>query len=228
MKKTLLALAVTLLLSVTTACSGGEVEWSGTFYNYLKDDHALVLTFEHDGSGEGFYGAATEIMTDNGISKTEVSLNAEITKKNIAEDGRGYRYTLKGDTLTVQYVDDDENIGTDFSGTYKRGAPIEETFDLEVEDDIAPDSTDSSSTPIAIVPSDYYYKDGTVGDISLYFYDDGEVDVDYPDGTTETYDYELDGSKIILYEDEAEALILVIIDPYTLEYEDGGYQFIIP
>lgn len=228
MKKIIFALATTVLLLVAAACSGADAEWDGTFYNYLDDSHALVLTIEYDQAGQGFYGTATEIMTDNGITRIDVSLSAGLTKANVAEDGRGYRYTLNGDTLTVKYIDDDENIGTDFSGRYTRGVSIEEEFGLEAEDDDALYDDDFSSAPVAIVTSDYYYKNGTEGDISLYFYDDDKVDLTYPDAAIETYDYELDGRSVIFYYDGAEVLTLVIIDPYTLDFEAGGYQFIMP
>lgn len=227
MKKILLALMVALLLIVVTSCAGGEEEWNGTFYNYLEDDHVLAITFEREGSSEGIYGSTAEIMTDNGIAKVEVSVSAELTKKNTAEDNRGYRYVLKGDTLTVKYVDDDEVFGTDFSGTYTRSASIEETFDLDDDDEgDAMDFGNSASASNSIVLEDFYYRDGTYGDISLYFYDDGEVDIDYPDGTQESYDYTIEDGKITLYENGLEELTLTIIDPSTLAYEEGGYQFI--
>jgi hypothetical protein len=72
------------------------------------------------------------MLTFTGFSRSSVGVSAWIEKGNVAEDNRDHRYTPKGDTLTVKYVDDDEVFGTDFSDTY-RGASIEGTFDLEDE-----------------------------------------------------------------------------------------------
>ena len=135
MKKTILALLAVIVLISVSSCSGGAQDWNGTFYNYLDENHILVITFEQSDSDDYLIGSETELWTGNGISRSRVSIGAELTKKNMAESNRGYRYTLKGDTLTVKYVDDDEIFGTDFSGIYTRGASIEETFDVEEYDD---------------------------------------------------------------------------------------------
>lgn len=129
MQKLVLTLMVVIMLIAVPACSGRAQDWNGTFYNYLEEDHILVIAFEHYDSSDYLNGSEIEMWTGNGISQSSVSIGAELTKKNTADSNRGYRYTLKGDTLTVKYVDDDEVFGTDFSGTYVRGASIEETFD---------------------------------------------------------------------------------------------------
>ncbi|HWQ75798.1 MAG TPA: hypothetical protein VN441_10815 [Syntrophomonas sp.] len=137
MKKMVLALTIVFLLFSVAACSGGEQDWNGTFYHYLDDNHVLAFTLARDGASEDIYGSKMEITTDNGFSRSSVGVSAWLTSKNTAEDNSGYRYTLKGDTLTVKYVDDGEDSGADFSGAYTRGASVEETFDLDDGEDLS-------------------------------------------------------------------------------------------
>jgi hypothetical protein len=224
-KLILLALAAALLLVTLAACSGGEQDWNGTFYNYLDENHILAYTFERDGEGEYLDGREIEITTDNGFSRISVGMSAWIEKGNVAEDDdRGYRYTLKGDVLTVKYMDDDEVFGTDFSGTYTRGASIEETFDLADDNEGSGNSEDGGSSEdsgSSIAFDEFYYWDGDADDNSLYFFDDGTVDADTPDGQTYEYEYTIrDG--IVRIEVDGSEQTLTIIDEYTLETEGGG------
>lgn len=131
MKKRMLALTAALLFVAMTACSGGEQAWNGTFYHKLDDQHVLAFTFERDGTSEDIFGSRMEITTDSGFSRSAAGISIWLTNQNTAEDNSGYRYTLKDDTLTVKHTGNNEIFGIDFSGTYTRGASVEETFDLE-------------------------------------------------------------------------------------------------
>jgi hypothetical protein len=213
MKKILLVLVAALLPVTLAACSGGEQDWNGTFYNYLDDNHILAYTFERDGEDEYLDGTETEIMTDNGFSRSSIGMGAWIENGNVAEDDRGYRYTLKDDVLTVAYMDG-EALGTDFSGTYTRGASIEETFDLADDDE----GGEAGGSSIAF--EEFYYAEGDVDGESLYFFDDGTVDLDTPSGRTSTYKYTLLDDLVRLEIDGSE-YTLTIIDEYTLETEGG-------
>ncbi|MDR1559826.1 MAG: hypothetical protein LBS84_09055 [Clostridiales bacterium] len=77
-----------------------------------------------------------------------------------------------------------------------------------------------------IVTSQFYYLDDGEYAESLYFYDDGTVDLDSPDQETVQMKYVIRDSIITITYDEDEDLgetevTLEILDPYTLEMEDG-------
>ena len=176
MKKTILTLMTVLVLITVSACSGGVQDWNGTFYNYLDENHILIITFEQSDSDDYLIGSEIEMWTDNGTSQSRVSIGAELTKKNMAESNRGYRYTLKGDTLTIKYVDDNEVFGTDFSGIYSRGGSIEETFYLDDDDSENYDFEDDDS-------EDYDWEDYDSEDYDWEDYDseDDDDNLDYSD-----------------------------------------------
>lgn len=137
MKKMMLALTAVLLLILAAACSGGGQDWNGTFYQYLDDHHVLAFTFERDGASEDIQVSKVEITTGNGVSISSVYMSAGLINKNTAEDNGGYRFTLKGDTLSVKWEYAGQvggDFGTNFSGAYTRGASVEETFDLDAAD----------------------------------------------------------------------------------------------
>jgi hypothetical protein len=226
-KLILLALAGAILLFTLAAGAGGEPNWNGTFYNYLEENHILAFTFERDGEDESLVGREIVIKTNNGFSRSSVSVNAWIEKGNVAKDNRGYRYTLTDNVLTVKYVDDDEVFGTDFSGTYTRGASIEETFDLADDNEgngNSGSSEDGEGRGNSIAFAEFYYWDGDANDNSLYFFDDGMVNADTADGQTYKYEYTIkDG--IVRIEVDGSEHTLTIIDEYTLETE-GGDRYI--
>jgi len=76
-----------------------------------------------------------------------------------------------------------------------------------------------------IIVEKNYYRYSEDGDISLggfYFFEDGAVDVDYPDETLYGCLYDIEGDKItICYPDGTELLTLTIMDTFRLVDEDG-------
>lgn len=220
MKKIMLALTSVLLLVLFAACSGGEQDWNGTFYQYLDEDHVLAFTFERDDASEEIQVSKAEITTDNGVSMSSVLMSAQLINENTAEDSNEYRFTLKGDTLTVkwEYTGQAEgDFGTDFSGTYTRGASVEETFDL---DDVDNDDNDGT-----LAFAEFYYWEGDMSDESLYFRDDGKVEIDVPSEEVYEYDYTVHDGKIYI-EIDGTTHTLMIIDVSLLETE-GGNQYIL-
>ena len=153
-------------------------------------------------------------------------------------------YFLDGDSDEVSYYfydDGDVDIGT--SDEWERGIYLVSDYTLTVilEGEIVKvlgfvniaELEDIKTTEIyaledalsyELVTSAYYYQDGDEDADNLWFYDDGDVDLQDSDGETETGTYTVQGDTIsVTYgEDSAD---LEIVNSYILE-ADNGMMFI--
>jgi len=224
MKKILLMIWMTMLFLVVTACAGKEGEWNGVFYNYIEDDHIQVLTIEREGSDD-YVRIKTQTITidsNGGFASFSSTGAASIIKTNVVEEGDFYRYTLKGDTITVKaLVKEDELMGVDYSGTYIRGASVEETFiggDESYNDNSYLDSIDYMGVVVdGIILYNYYYMKGNSEENALCFYKNGTMVFEYSDGTSDICDYVIKGDEITLSQDGNYFFSFTIIDEDTLE-----------
>ena len=67
---------------------------------------------------------------------------------------------------------------------------------------------------------EYYYLDGDPESFSIWFWDDDEVDIDYPDGEGESGYYTIQGNRIFIELEDGE-LYLEIVNGYTLKTPQG-------
>ena len=82
--------------------------------------------------------------------------------------------------------------------------------------DDEPDYYEYESEFLGFFFQEYYYLDGDDYSLGLYFWDDGDVDLDDPDDS-EYGEYDIDDDIITIYIDDEEYMILQILDCATLE-----------
>lgn len=101
--------------------------------------------------------------------------------------------------------------------------PTSEEPDEPDEPDYGPEIDFSGLPPVFY--STYYYLGGEDCDTDLYFYDDGEVDLDYPDETL-TGEYTVEEYGITIEVDGEQHVSLLMIDMCTLLDENGNVYMV--
>lgn len=88
--------------------------------------------------------------------------------------------------------------------------------------DSSGDTGDAASGNASIITYDFYYLDGEVDDISLFFYDGDQVDFDDGNGTVPAVYSIVDGEVVITMPDGTPMGTLTILEPGLLMDNDGG------
>lgn len=197
--------AIFCALSLAACGQSEPPDWDGSFYMNVGEDHDLIFSFYTEGD-EG--GVLQVDRTDADLyGSASVSAQAWIDEKNpgVAEDDY-FRYTLKGDELTVKSIDG-EDFTLEFEGSYTRGEALSEI-------DYGGDSDDGSDYGDVSLHTDVYYSvDGDENQLTLLFSDNGTMVFSEPDWESAEIDYYVNGSTVTIQTDGS---------PMDLELQGDG------
>lgn len=203
-----LAVSMAAIFCALSLAACGQSEppvWDGSFYMNVGEDHDLIFSFYTEGD-EG--GVLQVDRTDADLyGSASVSAQAWIDEKNpgVAEDDY-FRYTLKGDELTVKSIDG-EDFTLEFEGSYTRGEALSEI-------DYGSDSDDESDYGDVSLHTDVYYSvDGDENQLTLLFSDNGTMVFSEPDWESAEVDYYVNGSTVTIQTDGS---------PMDLELQGDG------
>ena len=160
------------------------------------DPGSYRVMFFDDGTVRDQDGIEGEFEIDGNMIR--IYLNAGLAAELLLKDD----YTLEDADTGVLYI---REGGAGYGGY----------------DDNPADYDYSSDEPSFIVFRQYYYLDGDSGNTSLYFYDDGDVDIEYS-GESLYGEYTIDGDEVTVTIDGQELAVFYINDPVTLEDSDNG------
>lgn len=195
--------AIFCALSLAACGQSEPPDWDGSFYMNVGEDHDLIFSFYTEGD-EG--GVLQVDRTDADLyGSASVSAQAWIDEKNpgVAEDDY-FRYTLKGDELTVKSIDG-EDFTLEFEGSYTRGEALSE---IDYGSDNGSDYGD-----VSLHTDVYYSVDGDENQLTLLFSDNGTMVFSEPDWESAEIDYYVNGSTVTIQTDGS---------PMDLELQGDG------
>ena len=213
MRKTILwslkALTViAVIITAAVACSkDDESSLVGTWSGYDKDDDEISITFNSDGTG-------VERWDDGDFERFEYETDGNTLYMYFGDEYETYRYTISGSTLTLRYLGENGRDYRSYTITLTKGSSSGSGSSAEKV--IGTWSYRDGSDQLTLTFTSggtgrwterfYDSYSGTVSESGTFTYEMAgarEGIIILRDGNrSETIYFEIDGSKMYIYEDE--------------------------